>query len=107
MANPYLNNNGNANENIRYVDRTFEGNEIHNETIIELAIEELKKFIPQATYELYQSYTKKLHETKANATVIAYLQQANIQTATAATQQALVKEKSVSSQTLGTLITKK
>eukprot|EP00957_Ditylum_brightwellii_P100194 7636047-Ditylum_brightwellii.AAC.1 len=93
MANPYLNNNGNANKNIRYVDRTFEGIEIHNDTIIELAIKELKKFIPLATYGLYQSYTKKLRETKANATVIGYLQQANIQTATAATQQALVEEK--------------
>eukprot|EP00957_Ditylum_brightwellii_P136253 10391418-Ditylum_brightwellii.AAC.1 len=58
----------NSNENIRYVDRTFEGDEMHNEMTIELAIEELKKFIPQATHELYQSYTKKLRETKANAT---------------------------------------
>eukprot|EP00957_Ditylum_brightwellii_P050481 3828164-Ditylum_brightwellii.AAC.1 len=50
---------------------------------------------------------KKLRETKANATVIVYLQQANIQTATAATQQAPVEEKPVSSQALGTLITEK
>eukprot|EP00957_Ditylum_brightwellii_P019039 1433620-Ditylum_brightwellii.AAC.1 len=77
---------------------TFEGNEIHNKTTIELAIEELKKFIPQVTYELYHCYTKKLCETKANATVIAYLQQANIQSATAVTQQALEEEKPVSSQ---------
>eukprot|EP00957_Ditylum_brightwellii_P086354 6571175-Ditylum_brightwellii.AAC.1 len=107
MENPYLNNNGNANENIRYMDRTFEGDEIHNEMIIELAIKELKKLIPQATYELYQSYMKKLREIKANATVIAYLQQATIQTATATTNQVLVEEKPISSQALGTLITKK
>eukprot|EP00957_Ditylum_brightwellii_P114170 8704087-Ditylum_brightwellii.AAC.1 len=58
-------------------------------------------------YELYQSYAKQLHETKANTAVIAYLQQAKLQSATALTQQALVEEKPVSSQALGMLIMEK
>eukprot|EP00957_Ditylum_brightwellii_P022803 1720002-Ditylum_brightwellii.AAC.1 len=60
MANPYLNNKRNTDENIRFVDRIFKGNELHNETIIELALEELRKFVLKATYELDQRYTKKL-----------------------------------------------
>eukprot|EP00957_Ditylum_brightwellii_P017825 1342227-Ditylum_brightwellii.AAC.1 len=74
--NPYANNTTttNENENLRYVDRVFLGEEIHTEVVIELALEELNKCVPQATYELNQLYPRKLQENKANSAVLAYLQ---------------------------------
>eukprot|EP00957_Ditylum_brightwellii_P044806 3398962-Ditylum_brightwellii.AAC.1 len=53
VVNPYINNAIiTANEDVRYVDRVFQGKDVHNESFIKLALKELNNFVPQATYKL-------------------------------------------------------
>eukprot|EP00957_Ditylum_brightwellii_P017377 1309038-Ditylum_brightwellii.AAC.1 len=61
IVNPYINNTITTTiEDVRYVDRVFQGEETHNKSVIKLALEELNKFVPQAAYELNQFYSRKL-----------------------------------------------
>eukprot|EP00957_Ditylum_brightwellii_P079313 6030690-Ditylum_brightwellii.AAC.1 len=70
IVNPYINNAiTTANEDVRYVDRVFQGKEAHNKSVIKLALKQLNKIVPQATYKLNQFYSRKLQENKANSVV--------------------------------------